>query len=439
MMWLQWRSPRTRVFCTAGLLAGLLLVAASWRSVFVWWQIREARSELRFGGPEEVKTALETLGKAEGVERSVSPELLFLLGRAHRRAGNIEEAFDYLSSAKEAGWPSAEVDRQVELALIQRGRFEGPGVSFNRLLAPNTSDETAYEIYEAIAKGYLYAYRFNDALHCLNFWIDWQPGSVEPRLMRAGIWDQLRSWEQANNEYREVLAIDPSNRKARLALAGNLLLKLNRAADAEQEFKRGLKHNPDDVNALLGLASCARQLGEPQRAEEFLRGVLERQLSTEQLASARLELGQLLLDGGKLDEAHSLLRKVIEDDPLNSTAHYSMGVVHARRGQSERAADCFERSRELQQQFTRLTDITTELVSQPDNAELRWEAGSILMNQGMYREGAAWMSTALMYDPGHRKTHESLAWYYETVKPDRRLAENHRIKAQRHSVESALN
>jgi Tfp pilus assembly protein PilF len=70
-------------------------------------------------------------------------------------------------------------------------------------------------------------------------------------------------------------------------------------------------------------------------------------------------------------------------------------------------------------------------VSHPENADLRWEAGRILMDQGMLTEGAAWMSTALIYDPDHKATHESLAEYYETIRPDEALARQHREQANR--------
>jgi Tfp pilus assembly protein PilF len=151
-----------------------------------------------------------------------------------------------------------------------------------------------------------------------------------------------------------------------------------------------------------------------------------------------LELGRVLLDRRELDEAQGLLSEAVAADPRNSSAQYALGTAYAAAGQTDKAAACFDRSRVLQEQFSRLTDITTELVTHPERYELRWEAGTILMEQGLSAEGAAWMSTVLMYDPHHKPTHEALANYYETVKPDPQMAAHHRQEALR-AAGQALN
>jgi tetratricopeptide (TPR) repeat protein len=402
------------------------------------WQIRSAQSLLLMGDDADVESALRVLKSAESVERPTRPQLLYLLGRAERRAGNVDEAIEYLRRAQGAGWPARQVQEQIQLARIQRGHFEDLRQSLSGLTSGPASDEFAYEAYEAMAKGYLYAYRFADALHCLGYWIEWCPQAVEPRVMRAGIWEQSQDWKRAIEEYHEVLRIDPSHLKARLAMAGHMLLQLNQVQDACREFLYCLQEHPDDVSAVLGLAACERRLGAPQGAESRLRALLARRLTLEQRTNTQLQLGQILLDRGEPDEAAELLAQAVAADPRNSPAQYALGSAYAATGQADKAAACFGRSRVLQEQFSRLTDITTELVNHPERAELRWEAGRILMEQGLSAEGAAWLSTVLMYDPHHQPTHEALADYYETVKRDPRMAAHHRHAAQQ-AAGQALN
>ncbi|MSR57930.1 MAG: tetratricopeptide repeat protein [Planctomycetaceae bacterium] len=431
MFRLRLRIRGVRRVLALGLAVSLVFGLAQWRAVYVLWQIRAARVALRLGDTEDVQRALLTLEAALGVERPDRPELLYLLARAQRRAGDLDEALAGLRRAEKSGWPAGQVQEQRRLAAMQRGRFEDPGHSLDKLLRQDASDESAYEVYEAMAKGYLHSYRFSDALHCLDFWIEWRPAATDPRMWRAGIWGQVQNWQRANDDYRAILHVKPAHRAARLALAGNLLMQMNQANEAHREFLLCLAHSPGDVEAVLGIAACERQLADPQSAERRLALLLERELTPDQRASVQLELGQILLERRDTVEAIRLLEQVVVADPLSRMAHYALGQACAAGGERERAAGHFDRSRVLGEQLDRLTDITTALISHPEKVDLRFEAGRILMDQGMHLEGAAWMSTALMYDANHQKTHAALAGYYETVKHDRRLAEHHRKQALR--------
>ena len=78
---------------------------------------------------------------------------------------------------------------------------------------------------------------------------------------------------------------------------------------------------------------------------------------------------------------------------------------------------------------SRHAEIARELVSQPDRPDLRWEAGKLLVEQGLKQQGAAWIMTALQSDPAHRPSHEALSEYYAEL-GNSRLAEHHRRLAR---------
>jgi len=401
---------------------------AAWHFVSGVWKIRTAATMMNMGSISEVQDALRQLEQIAATSSQPSPELLYLMGRAYRRTGAVDSGLKYLQLAEAAGWDVELIQQQRKLALFQSGHIEDSGGELNRLLRQNAADDFAYEVYEALAKGYLSTYRFTDAIHCLDFWSEWCSEATDPRMWRANVWEQTERWEKATEEYRHVLKINPSHLEARQSLGRILLLQLNQTEAAQIEFERCLKQSPQDFNSHLGLATSERYLARPESAEKRLRGLLNWKLTPQQFSSAMMELGQILLDRRMLTEAISTLTEVVKADPLNSAAHYSLGTAYAANGDPEKAASFFERSRVLGEQFNRLTTITSELVNHPENADLRWEAGRILTEHGMSAEGAAWMATALIYDPDHKATHESLAEYYENVSPDERLARNHRDK-----------
>ena len=62
-------------------------------------------------------------------------------------------------------------------------------------------------------------------------------------------------------------------------------------------------------------------------------------------------------------------------------------------------------------------EITQQLLKTPNDANLRYEAGKIMMDLGMKEEGANWLRTALKIQPWHQQAKEALAAHDETAQP----------------------
>jgi Tfp pilus assembly protein PilF len=69
------------------------------------------------------------------------------------------------------------------------------------------------------------------------------------------------------------------------------------------------------------------------------------------------------------------------------------------------------------------------MVNEPQDTELRYEAGMLFFAEGAGKEGAAWLHTVLKIDPGHRKAHAALADYYERI-GEAAAASHHRSIAE---------
>lgn len=401
---------------------GVLLALFGGRTGYVQWQLQRAREAL---ARSEFEAARRSLHAAERVD-SDHAEVLFQLGRVHRRAGPYDEALPYLDRAEQAGWSLDEVEQQRYLYRMQMGDFRAAEPYLNRILRTGCTDVLAEEIYEARAKGYLRAYRLGDALLCLNFWIEWRPDAVPPRLWRAQIWEQLERWQTAGEDYQAVLEIDPNHALARRMLAGSLL-NLHNVQQALSEYERCLASNADDVEALIGAAKCHRRLGSTEEAETRLRSVLRRELTDTQRAGVLIELGQILAERKQFSQAIECFQKASRADPRSAQAQSALASVYLKTGDDGRAARHQRNADEMQRRFQRLTEIMQELITDPADAELRWEAGTILMQDGRDEEGAAWMRTALACDAHHQKAHRALADYYAKT-GNHQLAAHHRSR-----------
>jgi tetratricopeptide (TPR) repeat protein len=291
------------------------------------------------------------------------------------------------------------------------------------------SNEAAEEIYEAFAKGGLAMYQLHDAWMCIDLWLQWRPEALQARLLRAAVYEQLGDYSEACNDYRTVLEMCPSHREARVRLAKALMIR-QEYDEARQEFETQLAASPDDAEALSGLAQCARRAGELDAARDYVDRLLSLALTAQQRGMALGELGRILLDQGQAEEAVESLRLALALVPGDANIHHALGTALARLGRAEDAAVHYARMQQLRTQFGRLTTITRQLAEDPGNADLRSEAGAIMMDAGLKKEGADWLATALRCDPNHQRSHELLAEYFAEI-GNHAMAGRHRLLATR--------
>lgn len=125
------------------------------------------------------------------------------------------------------------------------------------------------------------------------------------QLMRRGL-DEL-----AAEKYEEALKLNSKLPSAHLDL-GTLLLKHQRLAEAEKQFRTVLAADKDSLQANLGLAFV-----------------------------------QTMRGGSELDEAEKTVRALLVRSPSQPRALYLLGLIQERRGKPEDAAASFKKSSEL--------------------------------------------------------------------------------------------
>jgi tetratricopeptide (TPR) repeat protein len=407
--WTTGRSMRRRA-AVLGVVALLIVAALSFRSVYVAWHVRVARTALSASAPGK---ALSALRKAEALA-SKNPEVLFLIGRALRRTGALDDVHAYLDRAALAGWPENEVRHQRYLLLMQTGNFDQANAYVGEVMRSGADDDLAEEIYEARAKGFLSIYDLKEALLCIDYWLKWRPHARQARLWRAEIWERTARWQDAISEYRTILQDDPQNDGARLKLADALLFEHD-AQGALDEYRKCLAAHPDDPAALIGVVKCRQRIGEPSDAKSGLLALLERDLSATQKGEVLMELGEIALLNQDYTLAVDFLARAREADPTNRFVYQPLSRAYARLGKTELAEEAKRRGDESTSRLSRLSEITNAMVQDPQDPELRYEAGMLFFAEGADQEGAAWLYTALKCNPGHRKTHAALADYYERI------------------------
>jgi tetratricopeptide (TPR) repeat protein len=346
------------------------------------------------------------------VDPDEDAEEAFLLAVALRRGGRPAEAEEPLRRAAALGWPSAQIELQRCLLVAQSGRVPEAEPRLKEIMLTDVDDESAEQIYEAMSKGYMIAFRLQEAMGCLEYWLEWQPDAPRALLWRAEISRRGQQSKAAIEDYAAVLRLDPSNYEARFEMA-RTKLATGDVAKAHEELLHCLEISPDDAVVLAALAQSSRRLGELEDSVKYARAALEEQplaqRSTRTRVDALTELGHAQLALGDIPKAIEAFSQVVEVDSGNLAVHHSLSRAYALLGNEEAAEQAQQDAKKAWTQDTRSFEMLLMLKDEPTNADLRVEMGSILLDQKQIPEAMRWFQSALLVDPNHREAKKYLA------------------------------
>ncbi|HVA46667.1 MAG TPA: tetratricopeptide repeat protein [Pirellulales bacterium] len=416
-------APRRRRWFVVGCL--LLACAAgpwAWRSWRFFSHLRTARYAL---AALLADNAVFELNDAAAL-RPDSAEVQFLLGVANREAGHIDEVRTHLEQAMKLGWPKKEVRFQLTLLAFQAGDREAE-LELRKMLLRPLPDDTARQIYTSLTLGYLAEYRMSDAMLVLDYWVRWQPQLAYPRLLRAEIFELTQQALKQEEEYQTVLEIEPANYAAHLGL-GHVLQAKHDSKHALEHFRFCHQQWSADPAAMSGIAACLKHEGRLDEAKQVLTEMLEaNRLPPPQRAAALSALAEFAEQQQDLPLAVKLLAEAVALDDHNSQLHYRLGVCLAKTGRKKEAKRSTERAHELEQLAQRQSELELDLVTRPQDAELRYELGEVLQKSGYPKASAAMMLSALRWNPLHPGAHQALVKYYEELGRED-LAKMHRAE-----------
>jgi predicted Zn-dependent protease len=351
-----------------------------------------------------------------------NPDVRFLLARTARRAGHYEEADQQLDIyEKEKGSIPEAIDLERALQRAQRGSLEGAEKPLFYYVANNHPD--AVLIMEALSQGYIQAYRLPQALRFLRMWLKREPDNALALFWRGYVLEMLKSPQEALKDYRRVVEVDPTNELARLSLA-NLLVKESHPREALEHFELLLKNDSGNPAKVLGMVRCQMALGRGEEIRKELQEVVNRYPRNVQ---ALYLLGKLDFDGKKPREAEPWLRKAVLRAPYEPLAVYHLAQCLKQLKKDKEAKEYLDRFNKIDRALKKLSELTKKMVFDPQNADLRFQAGKIFLDNQQDVEGLRWLSSALKEVPNHRPTHTLLANYYRQHKQPDLAARHERI------------
>jgi len=386
-----------------GLAAGLGLATPYLRG---WYHLRAARAALEaYHNPQAIRHLQACLRVWPE-----NPEVLLLSARAARRAGAYEEAERGLEKYRQARGVD-DAGSFEELLLSTERAVDQVAALCRRRVGQDDPDSPL--ILEALTRGYLRQYRLGEAHMCIDLWLQKQPDNPQALCLKGQFHlDYERAPDRAVASYRRAVELDPEHEEARLGLA-IVLLESKSFAEAGGHLEHLRRCQPDNLRVQVGVAQCRDALGDVDTALRLVDDVLARQPEYAPALSLR---GQLALERGEYAEAETWLRHAVDRAPGDHPARYNLVLCLHHNGKEEEAKHHEEELRQWEDGVKRFNEIVTrDMLKNPQDPDLHFQLGRLLLRSGHPEEGLRWLHSALHLDPGYEPARRALKEYHEKV------------------------
>lgn len=405
--------PRSRRLLIGGLVVlGLLLTAFfvyfdRWQTSVELLRARTEQREANYDGAVERLTTLER-------RYPNNAEVVLELAVAERRSGLHSAAAGRLERAELLGADPRRVELQRAMLLARSGQFPQVETTLKQAIESGVDDDTAADLYQALAEGYIELYRLDEAWQCLSYWKDWQPTAIKPRVLRAAICERLHQRLEAVAEYRVALETDPRRIDIRISLI-KVLLYLGRVEEAAAEIETGRSFDPQQVELRALSATCDRRLGRPEEARKLLGELLKERLPTSLRVDVLVESGELEVEAGAYDQAIRYLKSAEELSPNEAHVQQLLARACQLAGRKEEADSHRRRYDRMKADLDKLYAMLGVLGREPNRVDLRYESGRISAANGFTTDAVRWWWSALAIDPLDPETNRALAEYYRAT------------------------
>jgi tetratricopeptide (TPR) repeat protein len=170
--------------------------------------------------------------------------------------------------------------------------------------------------------------------------------SPQLHVLLGDIYRQKQRWEEAENEYRKALALEPHNQSASLGLA-MALFSNGKSDEALAIDKALLMETPDDPEENLLAGEILMHSGLFTDAETYLKSI--RDTGQKYMPRVHTLLGEVYAAANRVPEALSEFKLGLVNDD-DGSVHYKLGRLYQKLGDKEKADEAFRVSKQLLKQ-----------------------------------------------------------------------------------------
>jgi Flp pilus assembly protein TadD len=308
------------------------------------------------------------------------------LTRLYRHDGNRTRTLELVEKALEARPYDVEARQTYGELLWEGGDLDGAEGELEKVIAVQPRSLQARRTLALIyaAKG-----RTSDLEAELERVAELAPDDVEIRLDLASAYQRTGALDKAITAYEEVIKKQPKSAIA-WKFVGDCYRRKGEPDKAVTAYQRVMKLSPEDPRPYFLLGAAYEESGQDQKAEAVFQ---EAQQFRRYLGEAWINLGAIAYRRGDLSKAFWYLSRAVTKVPLRPKAHYNYALVLDAKKDREHALDELKVAGELD----------------PQDAEVRYLAGVILLRLGRLDEAKKEFEEALKRRPEHADAKHNLA------------------------------
>jgi len=336
---------------------------------------------------------------------------------------------------------ASKMSDQSSVARLLRGAFllstGEPNLALRPLLDASRDPALRSRSLVLAARAYLDLRQLNAAEQLLTECVTENPSDVEAQRLLAALYYDLGANPLAIQHLQEVARLAPTDaRPLRLiALMRKDFQDYTAAAEAYREALRRTSTGPLAAEIRVELAQCLAELRQYEAALETLqpedqsseaiavrlaalralgrlaeaRPLVDRAITSNDSSVALLvEFGNYFDATNDLTRASTYYEKAIQADPLDFVPRYKLSNVYARLGRKSDAEAQLEKMHENRKRYDRLHALQNKAMTEPQNANLRYEMGTAALELGRPELARVWFNAALGLDPEHQAARNAL-------------------------------
>ena len=347
----QYRIPVASVLAAAAILGCMIAT----RQELVYWRDGESlfRRSLAVDGPNTVSLSIlgEVLNRQKRWDEAtpllqeairLSPhyaDAWQALGSVRIDEGRLDEAIALFQSEVKADPNDAQAHRDLGATLCQAKRWPEAAVEFAEAIRLRPGYAAAHR---GLGLALVHEQRPDEAMSEYLAALRLQPEAHDHSAV-AELLIQKGRLDEALNQLREAMAMEPGNATAHLA-AGQLLSGTGNTDNAIREYQTALRLDPNLAQAHYLLGGELAERGRPDEAIAQFRAAL---IAQPEYADAQNDLGMALDARGQSDEAIAHLREAVRLSPDNPETHNNLGASLANAGRLDEAIAQFREALRL--------------------------------------------------------------------------------------------
>jgi Flp pilus assembly protein TadD len=215
------------------------------------------------------------------------------------------------------------------------------------------------------------------------------PDDVDVKLDLGSAYQRMGDNGRAINAYEDILKKDPKNVNA-LKFVGDCYRRAKEPDKAIAAYQKVMKIQPQDPRPYFLLGAVYEESGNDNKAEQVFQ---DAQQFKRYLGEAWTNLGAIAFRRGDLSKATWYLSRAVLRAPTRPKGHYNYALLLSAKKERDKALDELKIAGDLD----------------PQDADIRYLAGVILLRQGRLDEAKAMFEEALKRRPEHADAKHNLA------------------------------